>query len=121
VPATTEKPSAASPRRWFYAAATLLMLIGVAAAFVQKSRESKVARTGAIRAAAGLQPTEDSRIEVQQIIRDARYWQSASLTAVFLSILSWGIALTRRENTRASWAVLVSLFALYVALQLMMV
>jgi len=121
VPATAEKPSAAVPGRWFYVAATLLMLIGVMAAFVQKARESAIAQSVATRTVVGLQETEAFQIEVQQNIRHAHYWQIASLTAVFLSMLSWGIALTRRENTRGSWAVLVSLFALYAAIQLMMV
>jgi len=113
--------SAALPRCWFYAAAALLMLIGVAAAFVQKGRESMVGQTAAKRTAAGLHETEESRNEVQQIIRDAERWQVLSLAAVFLAIVSWSIALSRHERLRGGWMVVVVFLALYVMLELMMV
>ena len=112
--------SAAAPRRWFYGAAVLFMLLGVAVAFVQKGRESAVGQTAARRIATGVHENEYHN-EVQQIIRDAQCWADLSLAAVFLAIVSWAVAVRRRERRRGTWAILVSLFALYVMLQLMMV
>jgi hypothetical protein len=121
VPATPEETPAAAPGCRFYAAAMFLMLIGVMAAFVQKSCESAIAQSVAMRTAVGLQETEASRIEVQQDIRHTRYWQFASLAAVFLSMLSWGIALARREKACGLWAAIFAWLALYAVLQVIMV
>lgn len=97
------------------------MLIGVAAAFVQKGREGAVAMTGAKRAAAGLRATEESRNEVRQIIQDAHRWASVSLVAVVLAMVSWSVAVRRRERRCGTWAILVSLLAFYAGLQLILV
>jgi hypothetical protein len=119
--ATSDTPSVASPRRWFYGAAVVLMLIGVATAVVQKARESAVAQTGARRAAAGLPVTKASQAEVQQIIREAHRWADVSLAAVFFAMVSWRVAVSRREKRCGANVVVVCLLALYVMLQLMMV
>jgi hypothetical protein len=121
MPTASDEPSAATPRRWFYSAAVILMLVGVAAVFMQKARESAVGMTAAKRAAAGLHATEESREEVEHIIREAGLWAMASFTAVFLAMLSWAAALSRFEKRQGTWAILVSLLALYVGLQLIMV
>ena len=117
----SDTASAPAPRCWFYGTAAVLMLIGVTAAFVQKGYESKVAITGAKRADAGVQETDESRNEVQQIIRDAVHWADLSLAAVFLAFVSWGVALWRRERLRRAWMVIVVFFALYIMLELIMV
>jgi len=83
---SSDTASAAAPRCWFYGAAVILMLVGVAAAFVQKGYESNVAITGAKRTAAGVQETDESRNEVQQIIRDAVLWADLSLAGGFLGV-----------------------------------
>jgi hypothetical protein len=121
MPVAPDASSAATPRRWFYSAAVILMLVGVAAAFVQKRRESAVTQTVAKRAAARFHGTEESRDEMQQIVREAELWALASFAAVFLAMLSWAVALSRFEERRGTWAILVSLLALYVGLQLIMV
>ncbi len=110
-----------SPRHWFYGAAMLLMLLGVAVAFVQKGRESAVARTAAKQIASGVQRTEADHEAVQQIIRDAERWEMAGFAAVFSALVSWAVAVSRREKPRGGGAALVSLLALYVGLQLLMV
>ena len=117
---TSNVPSAVSPRRWFHAAA-LLMLIGATAAFVQKGHESAVGATVAKRVASGVQETDEHTNAVQRIIRDAEFWQVLSLAAVFSAIVSWGVALWRREKLRGARVVIVALFALYVMLELTMV
>jgi hypothetical protein len=119
-PTSETADSAAVPQRWFYTAAVILMLVGVAAAFVQKNRESAVGVTVARRIAAGVHE-EGYRNEADQLIRDAQCWEVLGLAAVGLAIVSWMIALWRREKHRGTWAIIVSLFALYVGLQLIMV
>jgi hypothetical protein len=108
-----ETMPAASPRPWFYRVAMLLMLIGVAAVLVEKRYEGAVAIAH--------KDTDESRNEVQQIIREAGVWQSLGLAAVVSAIVSWGIAVRRREKCRRAWMVIVCLLALYVLLELMMV
>lgn len=119
--AASDTLPATTPRPWFRAAAVLLMLIAVAAAFVQKGSESNVAQAGAKRAAAGAPLTQEYKNHVARIIRNARHWQLAGLAAVCLAFASWSVALWRREKLRGFAAILVSLLALYVGLQLMMV
>jgi hypothetical protein len=116
-----DTPSAASSRRWFYGAAMLLLLVGVTAAFFQIVREGAVAATGAKRIAAGVQETDEHRNNLQQIIQDAERWQILSLAAVSLAIASWGIAVWRHETLRGAWVIIVSLLALYVVLELLIV
>jgi hypothetical protein len=110
-----------APRRWFYGLAMLLLWVAVAAAFQQKGRESSVAITSALRIASGKKETDESRTNVQQIIQDAGRWQMLSVAAVLLAIVSWGIALWRREHSRWVRVCLVVLLTLYVMLELMMV
>lgn len=119
--APSDAMSAEAPRRWFYGAAVLLLILGVTAAFFQKGRESSVAITGAMRFASGRPETNESRNEVQRIIQIAALWHSLSLAAVLLAILSWCIAIGRRENHRWVWVPVAVLLALYVLLELMMV
>jgi hypothetical protein len=110
-----------TPRRWFYGLAGLLLWLAVAAAFQQKGCESSVATTTATRLAAGEKATNASRINVQKIIQNAERWEMLSYAAVLLALVSWGIALWRREKSRWVWVCLVGLLALYVMLELMMV
>lgn len=119
--ASSDTLSVESPRHWFSGAAMLLMLFGVAFAFVQKGRESAVARTAAKQIASGVQRTEADHEAVQQIIQDAEGWEITGFAAVLSTLVSWAIAVSRREKPRGGGAVLVSLLALYVGLQLLMV
>jgi cation transport ATPase len=119
--APSDTASTAAPRRWFYGAAVILMLIGVTAAFFEKGYESNVAITVAKRIASGVQETDEHRNSVQQIIQNAERWQFLSLTAVFLAMVSWSIAAWRREKLCGAWVVVVSSLALYILLELMMV
>jgi membrane-associated PAP2 superfamily phosphatase len=113
--------SAPTPRRWFYGLAVLLMLAGVVTAFVQKGRESAVAIAGAKWAASGPNEPIKHENDVQQIIHDANRWAMLSLAAVVAAMASWGVAVSRRERLCGSWAVIVSLLALWIGLQLIMV
>jgi hypothetical protein len=119
--APSDSSSAPTPRRWFYGLAVLLMLVGVVTAFVQKGRESAVAVSGAKWFASGRKEPVKHENDVQQIIRDASRWAMLSLAAVVAAMVSWGVAVSRRERLRGSWAVIVSLLALWVGLQLIMV
>jgi hypothetical protein len=119
--APSDVTSTPTPRPWFYGAAVILTFIGVTAAFFQKGLESNVAVTVAKRIASGVQETDEHRNSVQQIIENAERWQILSLAAVLLTIVLWGIAVWRREKLRGTWAIIVSLLALYVMLELMMV
>jgi hypothetical protein len=110
-----------TPRRWFYGVAVLMMLIGVATAVVQKGRENAVAVTVAKRIASGVQETEEHWNNVRQIIQDAKSWRILSLVIVSLAIVSWGIAAGRGEKCRGIWIIIVSLLALFVAIELIMV
>jgi hypothetical protein len=113
--------SAPTPRRWFYGLAVLLMLVGVVTAFVQKGRESAVAIAGAKWATSDRKEPVKHENDVQQIIHDANCWAMLSLAAVVAAMVSWAVAVSRREMLRGAWAVIVSLLALWIALQLMMV
>ena len=97
------------------------MLIGVTAASFQKGHESNVAVAVAKRIASGVQETDEHRDSVQQIIKNAESWQILSLAAVFLAIVSWSVALWRREKHRGAWVVIVAFLALYVMLELILV
>lgn len=113
--------SATGPCAWFYGAAVLLLIVGVTAAFVQKIREGAVAVTAAKRIASGVQETESHRNSIQRIIHEAQRWEMLGLAAVSLAVVSWGIAAWRREKHRGTWAVIISLLAFFVLLQLLMV
>jgi hypothetical protein len=117
----SDTPVVASPRRWFYVAALVLMLAGAAAAFVQKGRESAAAQTTARRVASGVQQTDADRNTVGRIIEDAHCWAHVSFAAVFSAIVSWGVAVVRREKLRWAWAGIVVLFAFYFLLELIIV
>lgn len=119
--ALADATSAAPPRRWFYTAAVVLMLIGVTTAFVQKARESIVGVTVGIRIATGFPKTDENEKQIRQIIQESERWQCLSLAVVFLAIASWVIAVERYEKCRWGWGVIVVLLALYVMLQLMAV
>ena len=119
--APSDPSSAKPPRRWFYGLAVLLMLVGVVTAFVQKGRESTVAISGAKWVASGAKEPIKHQDDVQQIIYDAARWAMLSLVAVLAAMVSWGVAVWRRERLHGSWAVIVSLLALWVGLQLLMV
>ena len=114
-------PSAATPRRWFYGAAVLLMSVGVIVAFIQKGRESAVATTAAKQFAAGVKRTDEQRSEVRQIILAAQRWQLLGFAAVFLALASWCARRFARKNARGTWAIILSLLAIYVGLELLMV
>ena len=113
--------TAAAPRRWFYATAVILMVIGVTAAFLQKVQESNVAVTVAKRIASGVQETDERRNSVQRIIQNTWRWQMLSLAAVFSAVASWSIAGWRRENCRVTRLIVASFLALYIGLELIMV
>ena len=75
--APSEITSAAAPRQWFYGAAIILMLAGVAAAIVEKGREGAVAITVARRIASHAQETRNpetrySRSSKMQIAGQAK-------------------------------------------------
>lgn len=97
------------------------MVIGVASAFVQKGRESAVAVAVAKRIASGVRETQQHRNEVEYIISSANRWQAISLLAVIAAMGSWRIAVSRHERLCGSWAIIVSLLALWIGLQLLMV
>jgi hypothetical protein len=97
------------------------MLVGVVAAFVQKGRESAVAVSEAKWAATGRKEPVKHENDVRQIIHDASRWAMLSLAAVVAAMVSWGVAVSRRERLRGSWAVIVSLLALWIGMQLIMV
>ncbi len=119
--APSDTPTTATPRRWFYGAAVLLMLVGVGTAFVQKGRESAVAITGAQWADSGRKDPVKHENDVQQIIRDAKRWAMLSLATVLVAMVSWGIAVGRCERLRGARALIVLLLALWVMLELIMV
>jgi hypothetical protein len=114
-------PSTATPRRWFYGAAVLLMSAGVIVAFVQKGRESAAGTTVAKQFAADGKRTGAQRNEVRQIVRDAERWRLLSYAAVFLAMASWCAAACRHEKCRGTRVIVLSLMALYVGLELLMV
>jgi hypothetical protein len=116
-----DAPSAEAPRHWFYRAAVLLLLVGVTAAILQKEREGAVAKAGAARIAARAEATEEYKSNVQHFTQAAEHWMMLSLAATFLAIVSWCIAIWRRENHRWVWVPVVVLLSLYVLLELMMV
>jgi hypothetical protein len=115
------EPLTGTPRRSFYGLAVILLLIAVAAAFVQKRYESGVAASGVGRIAAGVTETSESKGEVERLIWNARCWQMIGFGAALLALLSCGIAARSREKHRWVWVGIVVLLALYVLLELMMV
>jgi len=59
---------------------------------------------------------------VPSLLHSAEHWQVLSLAAVLAIMLSWGIAVRRREKCCGVWWVLiVSFLALWIGLELMMV
>ena len=58
---------------------------------------------------------------MQQAIQDARQWGVVSVVTVAVAILSWSIAIWRRETQRWTWVPVVLLLSFYVLLELMMV
>jgi hypothetical protein len=58
---------------------------------------------------------------LQQIIRDAERWQLLSLAAVFLAAGLWCAAGCRGEKPRGTRVILMSLLAIYIGLELLMV
>jgi len=116
-----QSPTTDLPRCRFRKAAILLMLIGVVLAFIQKGRESAVAATVARQMAAGVGRTEESQRKVENILQEAHCWATASHAVALLAIVLWLVALTRREKYPGAGAIFVSLLALYVGLELLMV
>ena len=103
---------ATTPRatgRMFCITTIILLLMAVAVAFIQKQRESAVALAGATGG------------NEQQTVQEANYWMILSLAMVSLAVLSWVIAVWRREKQRWVWVPIVALLSLYVLLELMMV
>jgi hypothetical protein len=107
--------------RVFYPAAIALMLVSIATTIVQKRRESTIAMVAAARVAAGAGATDLYESKVRQSIEAAGRWRIVSLAAVAMGILSWGVAMRRREKCRWARACVIVLLAFVVALQLMMV
>lgn len=96
-------------RHIFYFATISLLIGAIAATFIQKQREKTVAIAGATGG------------NVQQAIQDARHWGVVSVVTVAVAILSWGIAIWRRETHRYAWVPVVLLLSFYVLPELMMV
>lgn len=105
----------------FYCGAVALFLVAVGAAFVQKRHESAVAIIGAARAAGGPKVAGAYEKNARQSIDAAERWRTGSLAAVALGILSWWVAVRRREKCWVAWAGVIVLLSLAVALQVMMV
>jgi hypothetical protein len=116
-----DQPVSAEPHGSCYAVAMILMFAAVTLALVQKKYESSVAVTVAKRYAAGIKETDEHQNRVRQIIRSAEGWQTLSIAAIFLAIVSWAITVSRSEKWRGARVILISLLALYVGLQLIMV
>ena len=93
----------------FYFAAISLLIAAIVVTFIQKQRENAVAIA------------EATGGNVQQAIQDARHWGVASVVTVAVAVLSWGIAIWRRETHRWAWVPVVLLLSFYVLLELMMV
>jgi hypothetical protein len=98
-----------------------LMLIGIVAVIVQKSREGDAKELSARGRVAGILPMDDSQNAREQLMREVVVWQYASLAAVCLSIASWIVAVWRREKLRGSWVVFLAFFVFYVMLELEMI
>jgi hypothetical protein len=113
--------STTAPPRAFYGLAIVLLLMGTAAAFVQKHFEGKVGASVATRTATGLNDTDQTRSEVQSLIWKAECWKVVGAVAVSLTLLSCGIAAWRHEQCRWSWMCIIAILAVYVGLQLLMV
>ena len=119
-----QRTDATTPRkagRIFYFTTVTLLLGAVVVALIQKDRESAVAMLAARRVAAGTEATDEFKSNVQHTIRDAEHWGMLSLVVVSLAILSWGIAIWRREKHRSARFCVVVFLSLYVLLQLIMV
>lgn len=110
-----------TPRRFFYGLAILLLLLAVAATFVQKRYEGGVGTSAASRIATGAMETSESKSEVGGLIWKAECWEVVGVVAVSLALLSCGIAAWRREKHRWAWVWIVVLLSLYVGLELLMV
>jgi hypothetical protein len=113
--------STTTPLGTFYSLAILLLLMAVAATFVQKHHEARVGTSVATRTATGLNDTDQTKSEVQSLIWKAGCWEAVGAVAVALALLSCGIAAWRHEQCRWSWMCIIVLLAVYVGLELLMV
>ena len=114
---------ATTPRkggRIFYFTTISLLLGAIVVAIIQKRREGDIVVV-ATKMAVGTEGTEEDESNVQDAIQDAAHWEILSLAVVSLAILSWGIAIWRREKLRWAWPCVVVLLSLYVLLELMVV
>jgi cell division protein FtsW (lipid II flippase) len=113
--------SATTPPFAFYGFAILLLLVAVTVALVQKHFEDRVGTSVATRIAAGLKDTDQTKSEVQSLIRKAGCWEVVGAVAVLLALLSSGAAVWRHERCRWVWIFIVVLLAVYVGLEFLMV
>jgi hypothetical protein len=110
-----------SPRRLFYWATMLLLLLGVAATIQQKRREGAVAMAGALRAEKGEPATAEYRAIVDGSSADAGRWGGLGFMATAFGLVCWVMAIRRRESHRWVWVSVVVLLAFYLMLQLILV
>ncbi|HBO43026.1 MAG TPA: hypothetical protein DD670_03645 [Planctomycetaceae bacterium] len=108
-------------KRVFHATAIALLLGAVATAFIQKQYEGAVAVAAARRVALGIRTTDEHQDEARRLIRVAQVWEIVGFALVAPALLSWGIAIRRREKHRWAWPGVVVLLFLYVWLKLLMV
>ena len=117
--------------RWvfwiFYIAALFLLLGAIACVFVRKPQESVATRTIARQMQRRIDIKEQrestaivvaaAKIDVQQLLQNARYWRNVSVTAAILAMLFWGIAHRHREKQDwVGWLAII-LFSFYVLLE----
>ncbi len=107
--------------RAFYRLAIVLLLVAIAAAFVQKRYEAGVGTSVATMTVAGLKDIDQTKSEVQSLIWKAGCWEVVGAVAVSLALLSCGIAVWRRERCRWIWPCIIVLLAMCIGLELLMV
>jgi hypothetical protein len=105
----------------FYLTTIALMLAAIATTIAQKQCESTVAMVAAARVAAGAAGTDLYESKVRESMKAAERWRVLCFVAVALGVLSWGVAMRRREKCRWARACVIVLLAFVGALQLMMV